>query len=369
MPRKTLMKKVKTIVVKVGTSTITTKGKISPSKIGAIAEDVHALVSSGYRVVIVSSGAIAAGASELEMGVKNLTIPEKQAFAALGQTILMNEYRRIFQKKKLHVGQLLLTEDDIKNRHRFLNARYTIETLLDLGIVPVVNENDSVVVKEIKFGDNDTLSAHVASLVNADLLVLLSDIDGFYMNLDDPAPVERIEEINDDIYRRSGGAGTEHGTGGMLTKIRAAQIILRFGEMMIIANGGVPGILKRIVAGDSIGTLFAGRRKPLPSRKKWITITKSRGRILIDQGAAEAVVHRNKSLLASGVTGVEGRFEMGDVIDLCDPSGKVLGKGLVNYSAHELGRIMGMKSSEIKKKSGEAFFDEVVHRDNLAIFD
>lgn len=367
MPRKQLLKGIQSIVVKIGTSTITDAGAISPKKMGRIAADVSNLRANGYRVVLVSSGAIAAGATTLERDRKTLSIPEKQACAALGQTILMNEWRKVFQKYDLHVGQILLTEDDVKNRHRFLNARYTLETLLDLGIIPIVNENDSVVVKEIKFGDNDTLSAHVATLIDAGLLVLLSDIDGFYLDLSDPAPVDEISGITTTIWEKAGGAGSDHGTGGMVTKIRAAEIMIRFGEKMVIARGSEPQVLTRIMAGDRIGTIFTSRSKPLPSRKKWLAISKPRGTVSVDDGAAEAIQARKKSLLASGIIGVTGPFSMGDVVEITDLHGTRIGKGIVNYNSHELDAIKGLKTGEIRRRLEGSFYEEVINRDDLIL--
>ena len=368
MPRKDLIKHVKRIVVKVGTSTICTSNEISDKKISAIVRDVSALIQRGYQVVIVSSGAIAAGAGSMSRSNGSLTIPEKQALASVGQTVLMNTYRKYFTKKGIHVGQILLTEDDIKNRRRFLNARHTLEALLDMGVVPVINENDSVVVKEIKFGDNDTLAAHVSSLINADLLILLSDIDGFYRDLSDPEPVEEIYRITDEIIEHAGGTGSEYGTGGMITKIRAAEIIIRFGEKMIIANGAKEGVLSHIMNGEKIGTIFVGTSKPLSSRKKWLAIRNPKGKIIIDDGAVEAVLKKKKSLLATGICGIDGTFDMGDTVEITDMNGGSCGKGIVNYNNVELGIIKGKRTQEIRKLLGYKYYDEVINRDDLIVF-
>ncbi|MCP4135688.1 MAG: glutamate 5-kinase [bacterium] len=368
MPRNELLKQVKKIVVKVGTSTISEDGILSGKKISNLVSDLAALNQRGYQVVLVSSGAISAGAGELQKGREQLTIPEKQAFAAVGQAVLINQYRKYFSRKGFTVGQILLTEDDVKHRRRFLNARHTLNALLDLGVIPIVNENDSVMVKEIKIGDNDTLSAHVASLIDADVLILLSDIDGFYNDLKDPAPVEEISKITNDVLKKAGGSGSIHGTGGMLTKIKAAQIIIRFGEMMVIANGSMPGVLNRIMNGEKIGTIFVGREKPLSSKKKWLALRKGKGYVRIDAGAVAAIRERKKSLLASGIRSIEGHFGMGDIVEIVDEKKNSIGHGIVNYDHTELELIKGKKSTEIKKILGSTYFDEVINRDDLIIY-
>ncbi len=368
MPRKNLIARVKRIVVKVGTSTITDKGIISAERISAIVDDLCALLEKGYQVVLVSSGAIAAGAATIARKGNSLTIPQKQALASIGQTILINEYRKNFLKNGVEVGQILLTEDDLTSRRRFLNARHTFNELLSMGAVPIVNENDSVVVKEIKVGDNDTLSAHVTSLIDADLLILLSDIDGFYWNMDDPEPVEEIHQVTKEMYQRAGGTGSELGTGGMATKIRAADLIIRFGEMMVIASGMEKNILTRIMNGQKTGTIFVGKDKPMSSRKRWLTMKSSRGTVTLDQGAVAAITERKKSLLASGITAVDGIFDMGEIVELLDDEGKAVGKGIVNYNHEELSLIKGKKSSEIHKILGINYFDEVINRDDLIVY-
>jgi glutamate 5-kinase len=369
VPRKDLLKNVRRVVVKVGTSLITDNGAISGKKISSLVGDVVTLIHRGYEVIIVSSGAISAGAGALQRKRENISIPEKQAFAAVGQTILMNEYRRCFNNRGISVGQILLTEDDVKHRARFLNARHTFNALLELGVVPVVNENDSVAVKEIKFGDNDTLSAHVANIVEADLLVILSDIDGFYHDLSDGAPVEEIHRIDDTIRTEAGGSGSVHGTGGMSTKIRAAEIIIQSGEKMIIADGNVKGMLGMIMSGQRVGTLFTGRKKSLKSRKRWIAFNmKAAGRLNIDDGAVSALGELKKSLLASGITGITGVFEPGDAVEICSVSGELIGKGIVNYSNAELESIKGKKTKEIRSILGSGYYDEVINRDDMILF-
>ena len=369
VPRKQILKSARRIVVKIGTSIITEDGRVSTNKISRLVSDIVAVMKAGREVIVVSSGAISSGAGALGKSREALTIPEKQALAAVGQIALMNEYRKCFQWEGFEVGQILLTEDDVNNRRRFLNARHTIETLLGFGVVPVVNENDSVVVKEIKFGDNDTLSAHVASLVNADLLVLLSDVDGFYRDLSDPHPVYEIREINDDVRSRAGGTGTVHGTGGMMTKIRAAEMTIRCGEKMIIASGRQEGILSRILAGEKVGTLFMGEKRPVASRKRWIALAvRTCGKIKIDEGAVRAVRANKKSLLASGIVAASGKFDLGDAVEIVDADDRPVGKGIVNYNVRELKLIMGKKTAEIREILGGTYFDEVINRDNLIVY-
>ncbi len=369
MPRKQLLKHVKRIVVKVGTSTITEDGVVSTNRISRLVSDIVNLIRSGYQVVVVSSGAISSGAGALNRGREGLTIPEKQAFAAVGQIVLMNEYRKCFNWEGIEVGQILLTEDDVNNRRRFLNARHTFNTLLHLGVVPIVNENDSVAVKEIKIGDNDTLSAHVANIVEADLLVLLSDVDGFYWDLSDPHPVEEIHEIDDEVRHRAGGSGSIHGTGGMMTKIRAAEITIRCGEKMIIASGAEDEVLTRIMRGEKIGTIFIGSDHSMGGRKRWIAFgPKISGRIKIDDGAVKAISVNKKSLLASGILEVSGRFDLGDAVEIVDANDAPIGKGIVNYDVQELKLIKGRKTAEIRGILGGTYFDEVINRDDLIIY-
>ncbi len=368
MPRKKLIDKVKTLVVKVGSSSITEKGEISSKKIQKLVNDVMKIRAKGVFVVIVSSGSISAGIGILGHDRIGLTIPKKQAIASVGQTILMNEYQKAFQVHSVQVGQILLTEDDIQNRRRYLNARHTILAQKDLNIVPIVNENDTVVVKEIKIGDNDTLSAHVTSLINAELLVLLSDIDGFYWNLTDENPAEEINLITDKVFQSAGGTGSEHGTGGMYTKIKAAEYLLRLGEMMIIANGEEQNILSRIMKGEKKGTIFANENKPLTSRKKWIALKSIQGKLFIDSGAVDAIKTNKKSLLSSGVIDISGNFEMGDLVEIFDQSNLRIARGIINYNNDELILIKGKKTSEIRNILGSTYFDEVINRDNLIVY-
>ena len=367
MKRSDFFRKTKRIVVKIGSSSITESDTISSLKISKFASDVAELKKAGYEVAIVTSGAISSGAGVLKLSRTNLSIPEKQALAAVGQAVLMNEYRICFEKLGFNIGQVLLTEDDMKSRKRFLNARNAMDALFGMNVIPVINENDTVAVSEIKFGDNDTLSAHVFNLIEADLLILLSDIDGFYYNLDDPEPLYEISKITDDIRKRAGGAGTSHGTGGMYTKVNAAEMIMRFGGMMIVADGNENGILNKIMSGERKGTLFAGETVKISERKKWISMRKTKGSITIDDGAVKALVGGKKSLLATGVVDIHGKFDMGDIIDISDLNSTIIAKGIVNYKSDELFIIKGKKTAEIKNLLNGHFFDEVINRDDMII--
>ena len=367
MKRIELLKKVKRIVIKIGSSSITDNDKISDEKIFKFASDISNLKKKGYEVIIVTSGAVSSGAGLLDIKRDKLTIPKKQALAAVGQTLLMNEYRKSFSKLGYEVGQILLTEDDMRHRTRFLNARNAINSLLEMDVIPIINENDTVVVSEIKFGDNDTLSAHVYSLIEGDLLILLSDIDGFYYDLSAPEPLYEIDQITDEIRKRAGGSGSLHGTGGMVTKINAADMIMKLGGKMIIADGKKQDILTTILSGAREGTLFIGEDIKVPGRKKWISMRKPKGSVTIDHGAVAALTTGKKSLLASGIVKVTGKFDMGDIIEIINQDSIQIAKGIVNYKSVELQIIKGKRTKEIKEILGSQYFDEVVNRDDMIL--
>lgn len=369
MPRKELLATVKRIVVKIGTNIITENEKISLNKMSTLVNDIISLKKMGYEVVIVSSGAISAGSGALNRKRENLSIPQKQAFASVGQSILMNEYRKLFLDEGIEVGQILLTEDDVNNRKRFINARHTINTLLEFGVVPVVNENDTVAIDEIKFGDNDILSVHVSNIIEADLLILLSDVDGFYWDMSDSEPVEELCEITDEVITCAGFAGSIHGTGGMFSKIKAADIIIRSGEKMVIANGNEANVLTRIMSGEKLGTLFCNDERNLPSRKRWIAFNmKPKGKIMIDEGARNALCEEKKSLLSTGIIDIKGDFDQGDAVEIENIHSDLIGKGIVNYDCSELHLIMGKKTDEIREILGNAYYDEVINRDDLIVY-
>ncbi|HEX6972598.1 MAG TPA: glutamate 5-kinase [Limnochordia bacterium] len=364
---------VRRIVVKLGTSTVTRPdGTIHFGRVERIVRQIVDVVNEGREVILVTSGAIGVGASRLGLRRRPQTIPEKQAAAAVGQGLLMQAYEKLFAEYGRVVGQVLLTRADLAARDRFLNSRHTLLTLLAFGVVPIVNENDTVAVEELHFGDNDTLAALVASLVGADIVILLSDVPGLFAQ--DPrrvpsAPLfDVVTEITAEIERAAGGPGSAFARGGMATKLQAARVAVRAGIPLVLADGERPGVLAAILAGEREGTLFQPRPARLGSRKRWIAFHESpRGVIRVDAGAARALVQDGKSLLPIGVIGVEGSFVAGDLVRICDDGGQELARGLVNYGAREIEKIMGARSDEIAGRLGHKAYDEVVHRDNLAV--
>lgn len=362
---------VRRLVVKVGSGLIAEpiRGP-DPARIGPLAADLAA-AARGREVILVTSGAIAAGTARLGLRERPRSIPEKQAAAAVGQAALMWHYEQACGAHGLRVAQVLLTQEDISHRARYLNARNTLLTLLGFGVLPIVNENDTVAVEEIKVGDNDNLAALVASLVDADLLVLLSDIDGLYT--DDPhrnpaaRRIELVDAITPEMERLAGAEGPL-GTGGMVTKLQAAQKAMAAGIPMVIADGRRPGALGAIVAGEPIGTYFRPRTDRLAARKRWIAFAiPPQGVLEVDRGARHALVEGGKSLLPSGVVKVEGEFAAGDAVGLRDPEGREFARGIVNCDAREVALLRGARTSEIERLLGYRVLDEVIHRDNLVI--
>jgi glutamate 5-kinase len=370
--RKSLLAHVKRVVVKIGSGVISNHAGLEPDQVAAIAADVCVLLKRGLEVIIVSSGAVAAGKGKLGIDARSLTIPQKQACAALGQTRLIREYRETFHSHDSNVAQVLLTRDDLSNRRRYLNSRNTVMTLLEYGVTPVVNENDTVVVEEIRFGDNDNLSALVTNLVDADLLIIMSDVDGLYDKdpTVDPTAclIPIVERVTASIEALGGGSHSSLGTGGMGTKLKAAKKAALSGVGTLIVNGRTPGILTRIFAGEDVGTYILPRKSKMAAKKHWIAFSKKpRGKLLIDRGGEEAVFSHGKSLLPSGIIGVEGGFERGDAVRLCDCSGQEFARGVTNYSLTEVLQIMGKQSSEIGQVLGYTYRDEVVGRDDLVL--
>lgn len=371
--RKNYLNQVKRVVVKVGSSTLThSSGRMNLQRMEGLVRQLADLHNRGLQVILVTSGAVGAGIGKLGLKRRPRTIPEKQAAAAVGQGILLHLYEKLFAEYGQTVAQILLTREDMAHRTRFLNARNALFTLLDLEVIPIINENDAVAVEEIKFGDNDTLSALVASLVEADLLILLSDIAGLYEADPRSHPSARllnwVEEITPEIEAMAGGAGTSLGTGGMATKIQAARIAVSSGTAMVIADGSRPGVIQSILAGEEVGTWFKPQDHPLQARKRWIAFSPGiKGRLLVDEGAVRALVKGRKSLLASGLLAVEGNFTEGQVVTVADREGREVARGLVNYSAAELEQIKGLKTEAIEKVLGHKNYDEVIHRDNLVV--
>jgi glutamate 5-kinase len=361
------------VVVKVGSGLVTTPGEGPSSEhIGRLATDISTLVHDRHEVALVTSGAIATGMARLGLKARPRSIPEKQAAAAVGQSALMWEYEQAFKKHGIAVGQVLLTGQDISDRSRYLNARNTLLALLEFGVLPIVNENDTVAVDEIKVGDNDNLAALVAHLIDADLLVLLTDVDGLYTGdpRRDPAArrLETVEAITDEIQRMVYDASASVSVGGMSTKLQAAQKAGASGIPMVIASGREPGTLPRLLKGEPVGTYFQPRDDRLAARKRWIAFAvPPQGRLTVDAGAKKALTERGKSLLPSGLVEVVGLFDAGDVVALTEADGQEFARGLVNYDTDELRRIRGAKTADIERTLGYKGVDEVVHRDNLVI--
>jgi len=372
--RNEVLKQAKRIVVKIGSSLVSSReAGLEPDRIDRLAEDLAALRAAGRDVLVVSSGAIVSGIKKLSLKEYPKSLPVKQAAAAVGQSRLMWAYEKSFEPLGIKVAQILLTHQDLADRRRFLNARHTLAALIEFQVIPIINENDTVAVDEIRVGDNDTLAAEVAHLVDADLLVILSDIDGLFT--EDPRKnpsaelIPLITEITDDIERRAGISTTFGSTGGMATKVRAAKKVGEYGVATLIVNGQTKGLLPHILLGNNPGgSLFLPKARRMNSRKHWIGYTlRARGAISLDQGAVDALTKRGKSLLASGIVTVTGSFEAGDPISCLDPDGKEFAKGLVNCSSDTLIKIKGLKTAEIQQRLGPQEYEEVIHRDNLVI--
>lgn len=359
------------VVIKVGTSTLTyPNGQLNLNRIERLVREMADLHNRGKEILLVSSGAIGIGANR--MGLKSVprTLPEKQALAAIGQGSLLHMYEKLFAEYGQTIAQVLLTRDDLNERMRYLNATNTLLAILNMKVIPVINENDTVVVEEIRFGDNDTLSSLVAGIVNADLLIILSDVDGLYdcdpRHNTDATLMNEVQEIDAAMEENAGTHGIEFSTGGMLTKLRAARICMAAGIPMVIANSDEEQVVSRIVAGENIGTLFIPRENRMHAREKWIAFgTVVSGKITVDQGACTALLKKGKSLLPSGIQKVEGDFQRGDVVTVEDAGGQEIARGMVNYSAEEISLIAGRRSTEIEKILGSKDYDEVIHRNNL----
>ena len=370
--------KFKRIVVKVGSSSLTNKnGKLNFTQLDALSRQLVDLKNQGREMLLVSSGAVAAGMGELGYAKKPASIPEQQACAAVGQGLLVGIYNKFFREYGAKSAQILLTSSDLENRNRYLNAFNTLKTLIEHDVIPVINENDTVVTNEIKVGDNDTLAARVAGLVEADLLINLSDVDGLYNgnpdgNRDNVSLISKVENITAEIEKMAGGKGSEVGTGGMETKIEAAKIAVNSGVQMIIGSGKEKNSLLKIVemAENSqfdLGTTFLTGDERLSKRKQWLNFNlPPLGKIVVDQGAAEALVRRGKSLLPGGIIKIEGEFNSGDPVTISDGK-RAIGKGIVNYNSDEIEKIKGAHSNEIEKILGYFNKSEVIHRDNMVI--
>jgi glutamate 5-kinase len=371
--RKSLVRKSRRVVVKIGSSALTAGTRnLSRKIVFGLADDIARVRKSGREVILVTSGAIASGTGKLRLKGRPRTIPEKQAAAAVGQVQVMNLYIEAFARHKIRVAQILLTHADLADRTRFLNARAAVQTLLRLKVLPIVNENDTVAVEEIKFGDNDNLAAHLTNLVKADFLVILSDIDGLFSA--DPrknkdARLVPVLLLGEEKARLAGlGKANPLGTGGIKSKIEAATRATRFGVPVVIANGLKPRTLQKVMAGETVGTFCPPQSRRLQGRKSWIAYNlKPAGAIVVDQGAETAIREKGKSLLPSGIVGVEGRFQIGSSIRILNEKRQEFARGLTAYGSEEVKKIGGHNTQDIERILGYKYRDEVIHRDDLVI--
>ncbi|MDB5299338.1 MAG: Glutamate 5-kinase [Phycisphaerales bacterium] len=359
---------VRTAVIKLGTQLLSDKeGRLDAEFIDTVADQVALLRARGIRVAVVSSGAIGAGLRELNLARRPTDLAKLQAVAAVGQRRLMDVWAAAFARHSLPVAQILLTREDVDERGRFLNLRNTIGAVHELGAVPIINENDTVSTDElarISFGDNDILAAVVSHALRADLLVLLSVVDGILDAAGKPVRLVESVEAARELVRAEKSA---LGKGGFNSKLEAARQVTDFGEVMIVANGRMESVLPRLLEGEELGTLFAPAGKKIPSRSRWIGSARPAGTIVVDDGAMKALVEKNKSLLPAGVTKVEGDFARGDVVAIAAADGTPIGRGLSNYTADDVRRILGKKTQEVRAIFADAAYDEIVHRDNLVL--
>jgi glutamate 5-kinase len=363
----------RTWVVKVGTSVLTgPDGTLDPARIGHLSEQISAILDTGRRVALVSSGAVGAGMGQLGLTRRPETLPEIQAAAAVGQAYLIRAYDDGFRRHGRHAAQLRLTHEEFESRLRYLNMRNTLTALFEMNAVPIINENDTISVDEIKFGDNDRLAAMVANLLQAPLLVILSVVDGLYRTdeagqlTDERIPL--VPQIDSDVLGIAGSVRSSLGTGGMQSKLAAARLVTHAGGSVIIASGKSDRPLTRILAGEPLGTLFLAHGRTRRARKRWIGLTaRPKGHVSVDAGAREALATGSKSLLAIGVREVRGDFDKGDVIGILDADGHEFARGLTNYGSTEVRRIQGLHTRQAREALGTGFYDEVVNRDNLLI--
>jgi glutamate 5-kinase len=362
-----------TVVVKVGTNVLTrADGTLEPARVQGLADQLHRLRQTGRKVALVSSGAIGAGVGRLGLGRRPSDLRQLQACAAVGQTFLMRAYEDCLARHGIPTAQLLLTAGDFDNRARYLNARNTIVTLLEWGCLPIINENDTVSVAEIRFGDNDHLAALVTNLLQAPLLILLSVVDGLYSADPGTDPlaslVSTVPVIDGTVLEKAGTGKSTLGSGGMRSKLRAARLATVAGESVLLANGSLPGVLDALFRAEPIGTLFLPHNRTLPAWKRWLGYTaRPRGRLVVDAGARRAVQEQGRSLLPIGVVEVQGTFHKGDVVTLCDPEGVEFARGLSAYSSADLQRLRGLHTEQIREVLCTAPYEEVVHRDNLVV--
>ncbi|MBE9522543.1 MAG: glutamate 5-kinase [Proteobacteria bacterium] len=373
--RKKTVDSVKRVVIKIGSGALTTKEGLNLDVINALSKDIsHLMEKNGLEIILVSSGAIASGIKKMGYSQRPQSISQQQAAAAVGQSTLMLAYEEAFKTYDKKVAQILVTRDDLTNRKRYLNTRNTLFMLLHWKVIPIINENDTVVVDEIKFGDNDNLSAMIANLAAANLVINLTNIDGFFD--DDPRVnkdahrISVVEKVTSKIEKTASSIPGSLGKGGMESKIKAARHVAMCGIPTIIANGTKKNIIRAIFEGREEGTLFLPQSIPMKSRKHWIAFAKSpKGKIMVDRGAENALIRKGKSLLPSGVIAVYGRFTMGNSVIVMNQQKRSLAVGLVNYQSADVEKIMGLKTSEIEEILGYKHYDEIIHKDNLVLMD
>ena len=371
MPKQRLIT-ARRVVVKLGSNVITAKNSLNLEVIESISKQICTLMDKGIEVILVSSGAMAAGLRKMEMERRPEEIPKRQAISAIGQSGVMNAYEKSFTRCDKKVAQILLTAEDLNNRKRYLNARNTLNTLIDWQVVPIINENDTIMVEEIKLGDNDNLAAMITLLMDADFLFILTDIDGLYDKDPRLYPeaelIPRVTNFKKEIEEFASEIPGTLGTGGMLSKIQAAQKVTSAGIPMIVARGDISDILLHLFAGENYGTYFVPKKEKMASRKCWIAHTLApKGSIVIDDGAVHAVRQNGKSLLPIGVISVQGDFEEGAAVSFKTSAGQTIGVGLVNYRSFDIDLIKGLKTYQIEACLGSRHYDEIIHRDNLVL--
>ena len=371
--RKVYLGKSRRVVVKIGSAVLTSEDGLDLSVMANLARDVSFLIKSGKEVILVSSGAVAAGKKRLGLSLnRTLELKEKQGAAAVGQSSLMRFYEDIFDRLGYKVAQVLLTHDDLSNRNRYLNVRNTILTLLEWKIIPIINENDTVSVEELRFGDNDTLGALITNLIEADLFICLTDVDGLYTGNphenSGAKPVYTVAKVDKKVEAMAGYVVGALGTGGMQSKIQAARMVSLRGGSSFIGSGREESSIQQLFANEPVGTFFLPQVEKMQSRKHWIAyVLRPQGNLVLDQGACKALIKNGKSLLPSGILEVRGTFGVGAPVQCLDEEGNAIATGLSNYSASDLGKIKGLNTGQIEKTLGYKDSDEVIHRDNLVI--
>ena len=369
-----LISEAETLVIKVGSRVLSgSDGRLDTVQVGKLAAQIVALMQRGKEVVLVSSGAVASGVGKLGLAARPTDLANLQAVAAVGQTHLIQAYERYFAEHSRHAAQILLIADDLDDRVRYLNVRNTLNALLALGVIPIINENDTVAVDELltTFGDNDRLAAMVAGLFRKPALIILSDVEGVFdrnPSLSDARVLPTIRRVDKSIFDLAVSHNSKVSKGGMASKLRAAQFVTQSGAPVVIASGRVDNILVRVFDGEELGTIFLPQSRSLAPKKRWIGFsTQAAGYILVDSGAVRALGQKNSSLLAIGITSVEGSFEKGDIVSICDAERQEIARGLTNYSSSDLERIKGQQSDTIAETIGHCPYEEVVHRDNMTI--